>query len=95
MDERDRRQRRAVEIQARQKLAGDVLGVTGAAAVAGDHELAAGAEDRLDQIGDGADSAMKLLVVRRQFHGRNRMAKIASDRIVREFVHRLQYTLAR
>ena len=51
--ERDGGERRAVVDEASDEFGGDVLGVGGAAAVAGEQDLAAAFERRGDPLGDG------------------------------------------
>ena len=80
---RDRRQWIAIEIQTRQELAGDVLGIGGAAAVAGDLELMSGAKCGRDDIGDGLDGGAQFWVVsgaRQRLAG---AAKVLAHHVVR------------
>ena len=60
--ERDRRQRIAVEHEAGQEFGGDMLGVGGAAAIAGQHQLAAVAKRLRDPLGNGRDRGQQVAV---------------------------------
>ena len=85
--ERDRRQRAAVELEAREELGGDVLGVRGAAAVAGEQHLAAGAKRTGDAVGDRRKRAAQLRIVSGAFQHRARIAQITGDGLFGRTTH--------
>ena len=80
--QRDRGQRLAVEAQTRQEFARDMLGVGGAAAVAGKHHLAAGAQAAFDRLRDGEHGGAKLGVAGRAGEHVERTAEMRGGDIV-------------
>ena len=83
MAERHRRQRPcAVDHITREKLGGEVLRVGGAAAVAGNQQLAAGAQRAFDRLRDRGDQAQKRAILRCVLQGGQRPVEKAGDKIV-------------
>ena len=85
--ERDRGQGVAIEREARQKLSGDVLGVGGAAAVAGDQQLAAVAVGGGDRRADRRQSRQERRVGRSAIQRLARAAQVKADRGFAELSH--------
>jgi len=81
--ERDGRQRIAVEIQTGQKFAGYMLGIGGAAAVAGEQELAAAAEAARNRFRNGVDRTAQLHIARRAVERLARPAEMRHDHVIR------------
>lgn len=77
--ERDGGQGRAVEEEAGEKLTGDMLGVGGTAAIAGDEESAVGGESLGDDVGEVEDDAMGGAVGNESVESTTRFFQIVGD----------------
>lgn len=79
---RQRRQGPAVDQITREKFGGEMLRIGGAAAIAGDEELAAGAHARFDRVRDFTDQPQQRGVLGRGLQGCERPVEKAGDKSV-------------
>ena len=85
--ERDRGQRRAVVDEASDEFRGDVLGVGGAAAVAGEQHLAAALQRGRDALGDGDGRGDEFAVGRGALDRLLRAAEMGEDGFLTRIGH--------
>jgi hypothetical protein len=82
----------AVEIQAGQEFARDMLGIAGAIAIAGKKNFSAVAQRVRDRFGDAHDRIAEIRVFRSALEGFARFAKVSGNAILIENAHVTTYS---